>query len=119
MRVLNATVRNGIVILPYTTLAFLASLWFRATAAGVALVIVVFYTDVLLTPLTTVGGALSWFPENVLIYRNIRAVLDANALERAGDLPSAWQGTAVLAVFTLVFVALSFWRFETRDVSSA
>jgi ABC-2 type transport system permease protein len=119
MRVLGATARNAIVLLPYVTLAFLASLWFRATAAGVALVIVVFYTDVLMTPLTTSGGALSWFPENALIYRNIRAVLDANALERAADLPSAWQGAGVLAAFTLAFVALSFWRFETRDVSVA
>ncbi len=119
IRVLGALVRNGIAVLPYVTLAFLASLWFRATAAGVALVIVVFYADVLMTPLTESGGALSWFPENVLIYRNIRAVLDANALQRATDLPTAWQGAAVLAVFALVFAALSFWRFETRDVSSA
>ncbi len=119
VRVIGATARNAVVVLPYVTLAFLASLWFRATAAGVALVIVVFYTDVLLTPLTTAGGALGWFPENALIYRNIQGVLDANALQRAGDLPSAWLAAAVLAVYSLVFVALSFWRFETRDVSAA
>ena len=118
-RVFGAVARNSIVLLPYITLGFLASLWFRATAAGVALVIVVFYTDVLLTPLTTSGGILSWFPEDALIYRNIQAVLDANALQRAGDLPSAWLGVAVLAAYSVVFVALSFWRFETRDVSAA
>jgi ABC-2 type transport system permease protein len=118
MRVVEAAVRNVIVVLPYVTLAFLASLWFRATAAGVALVIVVFYTDVLLTPLTRAGEALSWFPEDALIYRNIQAVLDANALERATDLPSAWQGAGLLAVFSLVFLALTFWRFETRDVTA-
>jgi ABC-2 type transport system permease protein len=119
IRVLGAAVRNMLVVLPYVTLAFLASLWFRATAAGVALVIVAFYTDVLLTPLTRAGEALSWFPEDALIYRNIQAVLDANALERATDLPDAWQAAAVLAVFSAVFLALAFWRFETRDVSAA
>lgn len=119
VRVLGSVARNVIVLVPYVTLGFLASLWFRATAAGVALVIVVFYTDVLLTPLTTTGGALSWFPENALIYRNIQGVLGANALQPAGDLPSAWLGAVVLAVYSLIFVALSFWRFETRDVSAA
>jgi len=117
-RALGATIRNGFVVLPYVALAFVASLWFRATAAGVAVVIVVFYADVLLTPLATGGGLLSWFPENALIYRNIQAVLDANALQRSGDLPGAWQGAAVLAGYALVLFALSYWRFETRDVSS-
>jgi len=35
------------------------------------------------------------------------------------SLPNIWQAAAVLAAYTVVFVALAYWRFRTRDVTMA
>lgn len=110
-------VRLSFVIMPYAALAFLVSMWSRATAAGIAVVIVAFYAEVLLGPLFTSSGALSWFPEQALIYRNVTAVLDLNSETRDVSLPGAWQATGVLIAYVIGFVSLAFWRFQTRDVT--
>lgn len=114
-----APVRMLIVIVPYATLGFLVASWSRTTAAGIVAVVVVFYAEVLLEPLLQSGGAFSVFPENALIFRNISAVLDQNAIGRDASLPDAWQAVGVLGVYVSVFLGTAFWRFRSRDVTLA
>jgi ABC-2 type transport system permease protein len=112
-----APLRMVIVLLPYASLSFLVALWSRTTAAGIVVVVVAFYAEVLFMPMFQAGGALSWFPENALIYENIKAVLEVNAITPDQSLPNAWLGTGVLAAYTAAFLALAGWRFGTRDVT--
>jgi ABC-2 type transport system permease protein len=116
-RALLSLVRMVVVLIPYASLAFLVALWTRTTAAGIVVVVVAFYTEVLLTPLFEAGGAFSWFPEDLLIYRNIRAVLELNSVVPDPSYPNAWLGLGVLSAFSAVFWFAAFWRFKTRDVT--
>ncbi len=112
-----APLRMAIVLLPYASLSFLVALWSRTTAAGIVVVVVAFYAEVLLMPLFQAGGAFSWFPENVLIYENIKAVLETNAIAPDPSLSNAWLSAGVLAGYTAVFLAAATWRFGSRDVT--
>ncbi len=102
-------------ILPYGALAFAVALWSRSTAAGVAIPIVAFYAEVLLTPLFASIGALGWIPD-VGIYNNITVLLDAHTLVPRSDLHGAWPAAAVLGAYLAAFTAIAFGRFLTRDV---
>jgi ABC-2 type transport system permease protein len=116
-RALLSPARMFVVLIPYASLAFLVALWSRTTAAGIVTVVVAFYAEVLLTPLFQAGGAFSWFPEDWLIYRNIRAILEMNSVTPDLSLPSAWLGLAILAMYSAGFWGAAFWRFNSRDVT--
>jgi len=116
-RALLSPARMFVVLIPYASLAFLVALWSRTTAAGIVVVVVAFYAEVLLTPLFEAGGAFSWFPEDWLIYGNIRAILELNSATPDPSLPNAWQGLGILAGFSAIFLTAAFWRFNSRDVT--
>lgn len=113
---LASIVRTAYVIVPYAALAFVIALWSRSTAAGIAIPIVVFYAEVLLTPLFTSIESLEWLPD-ALIYTNISSVLDSNAVVPEEDLPGRWQAAGVLAAYVTGFISLAYGRFLTRDVT--
>ena len=115
-QVLESLVRTVWSVLPYGALAFVVALWSRSSAAGIAIPIVVFYAEVLLTPLFTSTGALDWLPY-ALIYNNVTAVLGTHALLPEGDIPGAWQAAGVLAAHLTAFITLAYGRFLTRDVT--
>jgi len=116
-RAMLSPVRVAVVLLPYASLSFAVALWSRTTAAGIVVVVVAFYAEVLLMPLFEASGGFSWFPEDLLIYQNIRAILEMNAISPDPSLPDAWLGTGILAVYAAVFLAAAFWRFNSRDVT--
>jgi len=116
-RALLSPARMFVVLIPYASLAFLVALWSRTTAAGIVSVVVAFYAEVLLTPLFQAGGAFSWFPEDWLIYRNIRAILEMNSVTPDPSLQNAWFGLGILAVYSAGFLGAAFWRFNSRDVT--
>ncbi len=116
-RALLSPARMFLVLIPYASLAFLVALWSRTTAAGIVTVVVAFYAEVLLTPLFQTEGAFSWFPEDWLIYNNIRAILEMNSVSPDPSLPDAWFGLGILAVYSVSFWAAAFWRFNSRDVT--
>lgn len=117
MRAVLAPLRVSVALLPYASLSFLVALWSRTTAAGIVVVVVAFYAEVLLMPLLQAGGAFSAFPEHALIYQNIRAILNASAVDGDADLPGTWQAVAVLLAYTSVFVSVAVWRFRSRDIT--
>jgi ABC-type transport system involved in multi-copper enzyme maturation permease subunit len=113
---LAAPLRIGFTWIAYTSLAFAVALWSRSTAAGIVVVVVAFYAEVLLTPLFESGGPLPWFPEDALIYRNVLAILDVSAHDRDATLPNVWQSAGVLLAYAIVPASAAFGVFASRDV---
>lgn len=113
---LTSVVKTAYVILPYAALAFVIALWSRSSAAGIAIPIVAFYAEVLLTPLFNSTGALDWLP-HALIYNNISSLMDSHAVVPKEDLPGRWQAAGVLTAYVMAFISLAFGRFLTRDVT--
>lgn len=121
---LVAIARTAFVMLPYASLSFLVAVWTRSTAAGIAIGLSVLFIEGLGVSLfRLLPGPLKEIP-SALISQNVEAVVRANALEgdafaeSDANLPSAWRAAAVLAAYTAAFVALSYRRFLTRDVTS-
>ncbi len=113
----GAMLRTGIAALPYAAMAFLVALWSRSSAAGIAIPIVVFYAEVLLTPAFTSVSALDWLPNALIYSANISSLLDSDAVLSKAELPSHLQAAGVLAAYTAGFVSLAYARFLTRDVT--
>lgn len=107
--------KTVLAIMPYCALAFVVALWSRSTAAGIAIPIVAFYTEVLLTPVFRTSSALDWLP-SALIYNNIVAVLGTHPLLPQDEAPGQGQAAGVLAVYVAGLTALALWRFRTRDI---
>jgi ABC-2 type transport system permease protein len=116
-KLLLSMLRAGFVILPYASMAFLIALWSRSSAAGIAIPIVVFYAEVLLTPAFTSIGALDWLPKALIYSANISSLLDSDTVLSKAELPGHWQAAGVLAAYVGGFVSLAYWRFLTRDVT--
>lgn len=113
----GALLRAGLAVLPYAAIAFVVALWTRSSAAGIAVPIVVFYAEVLLTPAFTSVSALDWLP-NVLIYSaNVSSLLDSDAVLDKADLPSHVQAAGVLAAYVVTCVSVAYARFLTRDIT--
>jgi len=113
-------------ILPYMGLASLIAVWSRSGGAGIAAGLVIFFAEGLVSQLV---ASLNRDLAKVVDYglgRNVEAVQragvalegrEAAAAGAAAPLPDALQATVVLAVWTLVFVALTYWRLRSRDVT--
>jgi len=120
---LAAMARTALVMLPYMMLGFVVALWTRSTAAGIGIGLSVLFLEGLgVQVLNALGGRLSRLPE-VLLSENVAAVMRANRVEggslaEEADLPSAPRAAAVLAVYVVAFVALSYRRFLARDITS-
>ncbi len=116
-QLLGSMVRTAYVIVPYAALAFVIALWSRSSAAGIAIPIVVFYAEVLMTPLFTSSGSLEWLPDALIYSANISSLLDSDAVLDADELPGRWQAAGVLAAYVAAFLSLAYGRFLTRDVT--
>jgi ABC-2 type transport system permease protein len=113
----GAAVRTGFAALPYAAMAFLVALWSRSSAAGIAVPIVVFYAEVVLTPAFASVEALEWLPNALLYSANISSLVDSDAVLAEEDLPSHAQAAGVLAVYITALVSVAYARFLTRDVT--
>jgi ABC-2 type transport system permease protein len=118
--------RTMYVMLPFMALAFAVSLWSRSTGAGIGIGLAVLFLEAIITSLIdNAGGVFKKIPE-ALLNANVQGVLQANQAglhvgntrRNAADIPNPWQAAGVLAVYTLVFLAIAFWRFRSRDITS-
>ncbi len=113
----GAMLRTAFAILPYSAMAFVVALWSRSSAAGIAVPIVVFYAEVLLTPAFTSVSALDWLPNALIYSANISSLLNSDAVLAKEDLPSHLQAAGVLGAYVVGFLSLAYARFLTRDVT--
>jgi ABC-type transport system involved in multi-copper enzyme maturation permease subunit len=116
-RLAQSVLTTSYAIVPYATLAFLVALWSRSSAAGIGVPIVLFYTEVLLTPVFTSSDSTEWLPQALIYSANISALVDSDNVLPASDLPGKWQAAGVLTAYVAAFVSLSYWRFLTRDIT--
>jgi len=113
-QLLGAAVRAAYVIVPYAAMAFVIALWSRSSAAGIAIPIIVFYAEVLLTP---AFASVEWLPNALIYSANISSLVDSDAVLEADELPGRWQAAGVLGAYVTAFISLAYARFLTRDVT--
>jgi ABC-2 type transport system permease protein len=124
-RELLTFVRTLYVMLPYILLAFLFTVFGRSTAAGIGFGIGASVLESIITGLLFMAhGWLAKIPD-YLLSTNIQAI---NALSQSSlrvsigsnsntQIPSAPHAFVVLAVYCVVFIAISFTLFQKRDVT--
>lgn len=114
--------RGLFTILPYMALASLIALWARSGGAGIAAGLVIFFAEGLVSGiLVSVNRDLASVV-NYGLSRNVAAVQRAGIAAEgpaaaASTLPDALQAAIVLAAYTLLFIALAYWRLRSRDVT--
>jgi ABC-2 type transport system permease protein len=121
--VTNSAARSYYTFLPYMALASLIALWSRSAGAGIAAGLVVYFAEGLVAQLLV---SLNRDFANIVNYglsRNTsaltRVVTTTSASPNPGfsTLPDQGQAALVLAIYTVLFVALAFWRLRTRDIT--
>lgn len=119
----NAATRSYYTFLPYMALAALIALWARSAGAGIAAGLVLYFAEGLVASLLV---QLNREYANIVNYglsRNATALTRAAATAApSGDpsaiaLPDPGQAVLVLGIYTVLFVAIAFWRLRTRDIT--
>lgn len=122
LRTIESVGRTIYVALPYLALAVLVAVWTRSTAAGIGVGLgVLFLEQVVLSLIGLAGGVFSRLP-GAFLSRNVTAIMHLNHVSGTvtgsdTTLPNPWQAAGVLAIYTIVFIALSFWLFRSRDIT--
>jgi ABC-type transport system involved in multi-copper enzyme maturation permease subunit len=112
--------------LPYVMLVLLATALTSSTALGIIVFIVYYFVETTLTPLF---NNFEWFQRvsEYLLSPNVTAVLEASYGEVSVSIEGGAQGPQlgllhailVLAAYTVVFGAVTFWLFQRRDITGA
>jgi len=127
-KVLSAGWRTGYSFVPYLALASLIALWSRSSGAGIAAGLVIYFAESLVMGLLISFNRDFATIANLGISRNVQSlsrisvsVAGTNATNgpTAATLPDQTQAGIVLAVWSIVFVALAVWRLRTRDITLA
>ena len=122
--VANAAGRGLYTFLPYMALATVIALWSRSAGAGIAAGLVVYFAEGLVAGILV---SLNRDYANIVNYgisRNVTSVTRQTVVNTGADptgtaatLPDPGQAAFVLAIYTVVFLAVAFWRLRTRDVT--
>ncbi|HET7700642.1 MAG TPA: ABC transporter permease subunit [Candidatus Limnocylindria bacterium] len=122
--VASAGARTLFGFLPYMALAALIALWFRSAGGGIAAGLVINFTESLVTQLLVQFNKDFVSVANFGISRNVQAISRVADAPPAGanpsvlaTLPDQTQAVVVLVLWTILFVALGFWRLRTRDIT--
>jgi ABC-2 type transport system permease protein len=125
--VASAAARGFYGFLPYIALASVIALWFRSSGGGIAAGLVIYFTESIAAGLLiSLNRDLAWIA-NLGLSRNVQSISRTSSAVRTGGeaagagapLPDASQAAVVLAVWTLILVALAVWRLRTRDITLA
>jgi ABC-2 type transport system permease protein len=120
--VARVTAKTGYTFLPYMALALAIAVWAKSAGAGIASGLVVYFAEGL------VAGILVSLNKDYAQVVNWGLSRNASALTRtaggpatqdptASTLPDPTQAAVVLAVYTVIFLALAYWRLRSRDVT--
>lgn len=123
--VLSSSWRTLYSYLPYTALTAAIVVWARSTGAGVAAGLVIYFAESLIAQLLIQFNRDFAAIANFGIARNVQALSQATVRvgvntgpdPNAPALPDQTQAAIVLAVWTVIFIALAYWRLRTRDVT--
>jgi len=99
--------------LPTMALAFLLALWTKSNAAGIGVALgLIILEPTLFGILNNVNDVFKTIEKGGLTY-NAGKLLEVGLTEQAG-----WVALIVLAIYTAIFVGLSYYVFARRDVTS-
>lgn len=125
-KVLSAAWRTTYSFVPYIALASLMALWARSSGAGIATGLVIYFAESIVASLIISLNKDYAAIVNLGISRNVQSlsrvtvnVSGTDTAAAAATLPGQTQAAIVLAVWTVAFIALAFWRLRTRDVTLA
>jgi ABC-2 type transport system permease protein len=123
-KILSASWRTGYSFLPYLALASLIGLWSRSSGAGIAAGLVIYFAESIVMSLLISFNRDYATIANLGIARNVQSlsrvtisVAGSNSSASASTLPDQTQAAIVLAVWTVLFIALAFWRLRARDIT--
>ncbi len=120
--------RTFYVMLPYIFLAFLLSIVGRSAMPGIALGIAILFFEPIITGLMNLaGGWIAQIPA-YLLGENVNAITaladlpagfgEGFGFRALGEAPSVIHATIVLGVYSVASLALAFYLFRKRDVTS-
>jgi len=110
-------------LLPYMALATLIAVWSRSAGAGIAAGLVVYLTEGLVAQLLVSFNRDYANVVNYGLSRNVGALIRGAAGTTtiqdpsAVGLPDQGQAALILGAYTVVFLALAYWRLRSRDVT--
>jgi ABC-type transport system involved in multi-copper enzyme maturation permease subunit len=112
-------------MLPYAAIAVGVAVWTRSGAAAIGVGLAALIIEGPLTgAIAAAGGPFEILPK-ILISANVQAVMranvvdpDASFVDTSRDLLNPWAAALVLAGYTAGALALAYWRFQKRDITS-
>lgn len=111
--------RTALAILPYMALTFFVTVRFRSEGAGIGIgLAVLFLEGAVAALLGAAGGVVRDVANTVFISRGVESLMSAHALNPNPDLPDPWIGALVLTAYSVVFVAIAYWVFKRRDITT-
>lgn len=119
----NAAARASYTFLPYMALATLIAVWSRSAGAGIAAGLVVYFAEGLVAQLLVSLNRDYATIVNYGLSRNAGALIRGAAGTTtiadpsAVALPDQGQAALLLGIYTVVFLALAYWRLRSRDVT--
>lgn len=119
----NAAARSYYTFLPYMALATLIAVWSRSAGAGIAAGLVVYFTEGLIAQLLVSFNRDYANIVNYGLSRNVGALIRGAAGTTtipdpsAVGLPDQGRAAVLLGIYTVVFLALGYWRLRSRDVT--
>jgi len=124
--VARAAAKSGYTFIPYMALALAIAVWSKSAGAGIATGLVVYFAEGLVaTILVSLNKDYAQIV-NWGLSRNASALTRTVSSGQAGPstqdptastLPDPTQAAIVLAVYTVIFLALAYWRLRSRDVT--
>jgi ABC-2 type transport system permease protein len=124
--VARAAAKSGYTFLPYMALALAIAVWSKSAGAGIATGLVVYFAEGLVaTILVSLNKDYAQIV-NWGLSRNASALTRTVSSGQGGPstqdptastLPDPTQAAIVLAVYTVIFLALAYWRLRSRDVT--
>jgi ABC-2 type transport system permease protein len=118
--------RTFYIIMLYTLLGFLFAIVGRSAMPGIAIGIGILFLEPIITALMRLAGGWVAKIPNYLLGANVNVINSTNGLSSMFSggfganiiqMPSAAQAFAVLAIYMLVSLALTFYLFHKRDVT--
>jgi len=123
--VAGVAAKSGYTFLPYMALALAIAVWSKSAGAGIAAGLVVYFAEGI------VAGILVSLNKDYAQIVNWGLSRNASALTRtvsgqggpstqdptASTLPDPTQAALVLAVYSVIFLVLAYWRLRSRDVT--
>jgi len=119
----NAAGRAYYTFLPYMALATLIAVWSRSAGAGIATGLVVYFAEGLVAQLLVSLNRDYATIVNYGLSRNVGALVRGAAGTTsipdpsAIALPDQGQAALLLGIYTVIFLALAYWRLRSRDVT--